>query len=192
VDCRYRDSIFTIHFVFKNIWWDYISASTEINSIIAQIPPWKQHTLHAFLRSFINSNTQEFVFWAWVASVFPLIGLCLYTWYTTKECNDYYPRLFGIATLAIIVCNPYLHHYDAIMAALPAVLWFSNKDQYYFRFSYGLIGVFLFLAYLIQQVSVLYIHKGLSLVSVPLTLCLIVDCFDLISLNSSKPVTQNV
>ncbi len=173
-------------FVFKYTWWNYISASTTINSILAQIQPWKQHTLHAFLRSFLNSNSQGFVFWAWVASVSPLIGLCFYTWYTSKERNDHYPRLFGIATLAIIVCNPYLNHYDAIIAALPAALWFSNKNQYYFRFSHGLIGAFLFLAYLIQQVSVLYVQKGLSLVSVPLTFCLIVDCFDLISLNSSK------
>jgi hypothetical protein len=178
--------------IFKSIWLDYFSISTTIGSIIGQIPSWKHHTLHAFLRSIFESNTIEFVFGVWALSAFPLIVLCFYTWYITKECDYYYPRLFAIATLAIIVCNPYLHHYDVIIAALPTFAWFSNRERYYFRLSYPLIGVSFFLAYLIQQISTLYIQKGFSLVSIPLTLCLLVDCFDLISQNLSKPLHQNI
>ena len=93
--------------------------------------------------------------------------------------------------MTIIVCSPHLHHYDAIIAALPAFTWFSSKDKYYFRFSYTIIGGSLLLAYFLQQISILYIQKGVSLVSLPLSICLLVDCFDLISQIQSKLLAQN-
>ena len=182
---------FLSYFIFKSTWHDYIYYSFTINSIIEQIPPWKHHTLLAFLRSISDLHGQESIFKAWFFSSVPLIALCSYTWYVSRKSNEYLPRLFGIAAITIIVCSPHLHHYDAIIAALYAFTWFSNKDKYYFKFSYPIIGVSLLFAYLMQQISILYIQKGISLVSIPVALCLLVDCFDLISQNLSKPLEQN-
>ena len=171
---------------FKSVWSDYFASMTTLNTIIGETLPWKHHTLHALLRSLLPSSDPQLLLWVWISTVIPLILLCAYAWYSSKDCTEHYPRLFGIAILTTITCNPYFHHYDAILAALPAFTWFSNKHKYHFGFSYGVIGASLVLAYLVQQISVFYVQRGPSLVSIPLALYLVIDCLDLISSNYKR------
>ncbi|MBF0543687.1 MAG: DUF2029 domain-containing protein [Candidatus Riflebacteria bacterium] len=175
-------SLLLLPFCFsKSLWGNYLAATSKIGSLISIIPPWKHHTLHAFIRSILPLNFQEYVFGAWIICIVPLVFLCFYVWYKCKNSESCFPRLFGIATLTIIVCNPYFHHYDAILVTLPAYIWFTNKEQYHRNGLYRIIGLGFLLAFMIQQVSVLYIQDGLSLVSLPLTIALIADSTDLMT-----------
>jgi hypothetical protein len=178
-----------VSFIFFRVTWEhYISLTMNINSIILMIQPWKHHTLRAFLYSLSCLNSHECVFWIWFISCFILFGLCSYVWFSTKNVNIFYPRLFGIAILCIVVCNPYLYHYDAILLSLPVIVLLANKTHYYFSFTYILMGTLLFLTYFFQQISVLYLQRGLSVVSIPLILCLIIDCIDMIYFKLNEPI----
>jgi hypothetical protein len=175
-------SLVLLSLLFGNsIWADYLRITMTLDTIISQVPAWKQHTLYALWHSTLPQYLQQYVWHLWVISTTLLVGLCSYVWYVTKKEDKYYPRLFSLGLLTIIVSTPNLHYYDAILAAFPAVMWFTNSNGHYSKISSIIIGASIFSAYVIQQISVLYLQRGISLVGIPLTIWLIADAYDLLS-----------
>lgn len=169
-------------FFSANLWLSYLDATSKIGDIIYKIPPWKHHTLHACLRSLLNGQ-ESLVFPLWLLFCLTLGCFCLHIWYTTKNIKNILPRLYGVAILTIVVCNPYFHHYDAILLVLPAVVVFSGKIAYGWRCSELSIKLNFLLAFLLQQAGVLYMQGGISLVSLPLSAILLIELADLNKLN---------
>jgi hypothetical protein len=89
------------------------------------------------------------------------------------------PRLFGVTVLMIVTCSPYLHHYDALLLALPGLVWYLDREGYHSARLHRVCGVALLAAYLIQQVSVWVIESGWSLVGPAVAVWLLADLLDL-------------
>ncbi|EKD82681.1 MAG: hypothetical protein ACD_39C01155G0003 [uncultured bacterium] len=173
-------------FFCKSLWWDYFYATMNIGSLINLIPPWKHHTLHAFFRSILLPEHAALVFPLWLLLCVPLTGFCLYLWHAARASYNFLPRLYSIAVLTIVVCNPYFHHYDAILVVLPAVVFFADKTRYFSKTTILAVALSLFFAFITQQISVLYLQSGVSFVGVPLTILLIAELWDLIDLHRSE------
>ena len=162
-----------------DIWTHYLHSMRSLSSIIDKIPVWRQHTVLAFWRSFIHSPS--LLAKLWVASTVPLVAATGWAWLKTDLAPKNLPRLFGVTVLMIVTCSPYLHHYDALLLALPGLVWHLDKDGYRSATLHRVSGGALLAAYLIQQVSVWLVQGGWSLVGPALAVWLVADVLDLVA-----------
>ncbi len=112
------------------LWSDWARTMVSYQAVIADhVPPWKQATLLATLESLSGRTLSDglvFVAWAAVSSAL-LLGAGLAWWRLAGEAHRF-PRLMGVALLAILTANPYAYFYDAVLA-MPAglLLWTASS-----------------------------------------------------------------
>jgi hypothetical protein len=162
-----------------DVWSHYLTSLRSLAGLVDHLPPWRQHTLLAFWRSLGHSPAWP-VRALWAASVAPLAALTGWAWLKTEPTAQNLPRLFGVTVLLIATASPYLHHYDALIVALPALVWYLAPGSYRSSTLRRICGGALATAYLFQQVSVWLIQGGWSLVGPALAVWLWADALDLI------------
>ncbi len=168
-------------FLHPQVWPAYREAMQAVPAVIAAIPPWRHHTVHAFLRSLLEPGHPGLVTPLWLATAIPLVLLTAWAWRVSRPAAGADRlRLWGLAALTAVVASPYLHHYDAIILLLPAVAWSAGAS---FRFSATprLLGALMMLAFLLQVITCRLVQGGLSPVGPVLAICLAVDGADLIA-----------
>jgi hypothetical protein len=108
------------------LWGDWArSVMAYRDFITVGIPPWKQVTLRATYESLSGRIAPDpVVQLLWVSTAGPLFLGAGLAWFRFRGRREHFPRLLGVALLAILVANPYAHFYDALLA-MPAgiVLW---------------------------------------------------------------------
>lgn len=159
-----------------SVWGHYFHSMRSVSSVIDRIPVWKQHTLLAFWHSFVHRPAWLISLWALCAA--PLVAATAWAWVKTVPDARTLPRLFGVAVLMIVTCSPYLHHYDALLLAVPGLVWYLDRQSYHSPTLRSVCGVALLAAYLIQEVSVWLIEAGWSLVGPAVTVWLVADLLD--------------
>lgn len=159
------------------VWGHYFESMRSVSGLIDRIPVWKQHTMLAFWRSFVHAPRVLGILW--LASAIPLAAATGWTWLRSDLSAQNLPRLFGVTVLMIVTCSPYLHHYDALLLALPGLVWYLERDRYRSATLHRLCGAALLAAYLIQYASLWLLDRGWSLVGPALAVWLVAEILDL-------------
>ncbi|MEP6653103.1 MAG: glycosyltransferase family 87 protein, partial [Myxococcales bacterium] len=159
------------------VWRGYLEGMRTVSGIVDQIPTWRQHTIAAFWRSFVHGPRLRTALW--LACALPLAAVTGWAWLKADRKRSALPRLLGITVLLAVTCSPYLHHYDAIIVALPGMVWYLDPGSFRSTILRHVCGAALLAAYLIQQVSLWGMQGGLSLVGPALAVWLVADALDL-------------
>jgi hypothetical protein len=159
------------------VWTGYLDGMRAVSGIIDRVPTWRQHTIAAFWRSFVHAP--RLVTGLWLACALPLTAVTGWAWFKADREPRTLPRLVGITVLLAVTCSPYLHHYDAIIVALPGMVWYLDANSFRSATLRQVCGAALLAAYLIQQVSLWGMQGGLSLVGPVLAVWLVADALDL-------------
>jgi hypothetical protein len=167
------------------VWAHYLTFMRSSSGLIDKIPVWRQHTMRAFWHSFVDAPALLLALW--VASALPLVAATGWAWLETALVAKNLPRLFGVTILLLVTCNPYLHHYDTLILAVPGLVWYLDRDSYSSPLLHRVCGGCLLVAYLVQMVSVWLVQGGWSLVGPPLAVWLLADAFDLARRPAGRP-----
>ncbi|MDT8341794.1 MAG: glycosyltransferase family 87 protein [Longimicrobiales bacterium] len=111
-----------------DLWGDWVITMVNYRTIVTDsgaTQPWRQATLFATLQSlFGRPGSDPWMMGAWLAAGGGLFGATVAVWARHGRAAPTFPRLLGVALLAILVTNPYAYFYDALLAfPAAAALW---------------------------------------------------------------------
>lgn len=114
------------------LWGDWFHTMVGYQALITDAtPPWKQVTLFASLQSLAGrSGSDSWVVFLWVSLSLPLMGATGATWLRWGAREEAFPRLLGLALLAILVTNPYAYFYDAVLLVPSVIVLWTQPLSY--------------------------------------------------------------
>jgi len=122
------------------IWQQFLDASFANDAVVGQYEAFKQITLKGFLGAVLP---QAFSGWVWALCSVGLVLWTGWTW-TRLKTSGRGAHALGLTLLLAVAVNPYASFYDALVLAVPATLWWANRERYprtLFLSIGGLIGL---------------------------------------------------
>lgn len=106
------------------LWKDFLSVSLSNGAILADYDPSRQITLRAFLEWLFGQNELAFALWVIMAASLTLMTAL--AWRVRGPAL----RHLGLALLLAVAVNPYASFYDALVLAVPATVWWAERDDW--------------------------------------------------------------
>lgn len=171
------------------LWGDWArSVMAYRDFITVGIPPWKQVTLRATFESLSGRTAPDpAVQLLWASTAGPLFLGSGLAWFRLHGRRGDFPRLLGVALLAILVANPYAHFYDALLA-MPAAIFLWTQPATFRRPAlrrWALAASGVTYLWMLLQIFVLT-EAGPSLAGLGLAVWLAVELLDLLSVPVSE------
>jgi hypothetical protein len=107
-----------------DLWVDFIRVSLSNVDLRASYEPYKLITLKGFLDVLLGQNPVTLI--AWGASSLALLVVAAWAWQKPGPPA----RDLALVVLLAIAANPYGFFYDALLLALPATLWWSERFKW--------------------------------------------------------------
>jgi hypothetical protein len=103
---------------------DFLNMSGANTDVLATYDPRKLITLKGFLEGLLGRNSLTLVAWA-LAAVASVVAAVL-AWRAPGSPL----RHVGIGLLLAVAANPYASFYDALVLAVPATVWWAERDRW--------------------------------------------------------------
>ncbi|MGH9256651.1 MAG: glycosyltransferase family 87 protein [Vicinamibacterales bacterium] len=126
------------------VWADFVSTSMANTDILANYAPQKLITLRGFLEWMLGKGSLTLTLWAFAAA--GLVVTAALAWRAPGPPL----RHLGIGLLLAVAANPYASFYDALVLAVPATVWWAERDRWT-RGPWLVVGTLLALAWCIEQ-----------------------------------------
>jgi len=106
------------------VWVDFLNMSTANTEVLATYEPRKLITLRGFLEGLSGKGGVTLV--AWELAAIALVAAAVLAW----RAQGSPLRHLGIALLLAVAANPYASFYDALVLAVPATVWWAEREQW--------------------------------------------------------------
>jgi hypothetical protein len=106
------------------LWRDFFSISVGNSFTLAGYDPQKLITLRSFLEGTLGRGTFTLALWAIAAAALVLVAVR--AWRAPGSPLRY----LGVAVLLVVAANPYAFFYDALALAIPATVWWAERDRW--------------------------------------------------------------
>jgi Glycosyltransferase family 87 len=126
------------------LWKDFFGISVGHSLTLAGYQPQKLITLRAFLEGTLGKGDLTLILWAIAAAA--LIVAAVLAWRAPGSPLRY----LGIGVLLAVAANPYAFFYDALVLAIPATVWWAERDRWA-RKPWLVVGVLLALTWCSEQ-----------------------------------------
>jgi glycosyl transferase family 87 len=126
------------------LWADFLGVSVGQSFALAGYETQKLITLRGFLEGTIGQGDLPLILWA-IAAI-ALVITAVLAWRAPGPPL----RHLGIAVLLIISANPYAFFYDALVLAVPATVWWAERDRWA-RTPWLIVGALLALMWCWEQ-----------------------------------------
>jgi hypothetical protein len=164
-----------------DVWVDYFRSYRSLaTAVSAEIPMWKQQTIYGFWRTALVIPQSPRLMALWAFSTLPLLAMTVAVWAKVTPDARHLPRLFGIAVLATVCCNAYLFVYDALLLALPGMIWHVRRADYRSAACHRAAGVALLAIYLCQHVGTWFVQGACPLAGPAAGVWLVAEAWDLL------------
>jgi hypothetical protein len=126
------------------LWGDFIGVSVGDSFALVGYDVQKQITLRGFLEGTLGRSDLTLILWAIAAAT--LVVAAVLAWRAPGSPL----RHLGIGVLLAVSANPYAFFYDALTLAIPATVWWAERDRWA-RKPWLIVGVLLTLAWCSEQ-----------------------------------------
>ena len=126
------------------LWADFLGVSVGHAFALAGYDVQKQITLRSFLEGTLGTGDVALVVWA-VAAI-ALVVAAVLAWHAPGPPL----RWLGIGVLLAVSANPYAFFYDALTLAVPATVWWAERDRWK-RKPWLVVGALLALTWCSEQ-----------------------------------------
>jgi hypothetical protein len=126
------------------LWADFVGVSIGHAFALAGYDVQKQITLRSFLEGTLGKGDVTLVVWA-IAAI-ALVVAAVLAWRAPGPPL----RWLGIGVLLAIAANPYAFFYDALTLAVPATVWWAERDRWK-RQPWLIVGALLALTWCSEQ-----------------------------------------
>jgi glycosyl transferase family 87 len=126
------------------LWADFLGNSVGPSFRLEGQDPWDQITLRAFLEGTMGRGDLTLVLWTVAATA--LVIAAVLAWRTPGPPL----RHLGIGVLLGVSVNPYAFFYDALVLAIPATVWWAERDRWN-RTPWLIVGALLALMWCWEQ-----------------------------------------
>jgi glycosyl transferase family 87 len=106
------------------LWKDFFGISVGHSFTLAGYEPQKLITLRGFLEGILGKGDLTLILWAISAAA--LVVTAVVAWRAAGTPL----RHLGIAVLLVVSANPYAFFYDALVLAVPATVWWAERDSW--------------------------------------------------------------
>lgn len=106
------------------LWKDFFAAAKVSMEMQGHYDPYTIITLRGFLEAVLPSTRLAYLVWAGEAAL--MLASAVSIWRRSLPPLEH----LGAAVLLVIAANPYAHFYDALLLALPAVVWWTGRDEW--------------------------------------------------------------
>jgi hypothetical protein len=106
------------------VWADFLSVSMANADIFANYESQKLITVRGFLEGMLGKNGLTPILWACAAA--GLIVAAVLAWRAPGPPL----RHLGVGLLLAVAANPYAQFYDALVLAVPATVWWAERDRW--------------------------------------------------------------
>lgn len=158
-------------------WGAWTAQAGSAASVIARAPAWKQITLLGAGLSLLPPSTATA---AWAVTVIPLAALAVLASWRAGAISGNRPRILGLAVLVSTSCAPYGFHYDALLLALPGLVWHFQPSSFRTRHAHPWCGLAILVTYVVQHLGGWVLQRGVPLTGVAVAAWLVVDALDLL------------
>lgn len=134
------------------LWDDFVRSVFRAEEIREGYAAAKQVTLLGFLDGTVVPTDWAIAVWAVLA--LGLTAVAVRVWVSGVP----FVRKAGSAVLLVIAANPYLSFYDALLLAVPGLVWWGTSGSYRSRRVWGVIGGCLAVVWFDQHVSLSYLQ----------------------------------
>jgi hypothetical protein len=144
---------------------------------------WKQLTLYAFWRSVSGSpdSLTPALGVAWVASVALVVTATAVAWWRLGDSEAALPRIFSLAVLLAVSANLYVYFYDGLLLLVPGIVWHVRRADYASRGRHRLIGICIFLVFVIGYARIFLAPYGVSWAGMLIAIWLLCEAADLLA-----------
>jgi hypothetical protein len=126
------------------LWADFFGVSVGRSFALIGYDAQKQITLRGFLEGTLGKGDLTLILWAIAAAT--LVMAAVLAWRAPGSPLRY----LGIGVLLAVSANPYAFFYDALALAIPATVWWAERDHWR-RKPWLIVGVLLALAWCSEQ-----------------------------------------
>ena len=126
------------------LWTDFFGISVGHSFTLAGYEPQKQITLRGFLEGTLGKGDLTLTLWAIAAAA--LVVVAVLAWRAPGSPLRY----LGIGVLLAVSANPYAFFYDALVLAIPATVWWAERDRWA-RKPWLIVGALLALMWCSEQ-----------------------------------------
>ena len=106
------------------LWKDFFGISVGHSFTLAGYEPQKLITLRGFLEGTLGKGDLTLTLWA-IAAAALVVGAVL-AWRAPGTPLRY----AGVGVLLVVSANPYAFFYDALVLAIPATVWWAERDRW--------------------------------------------------------------
>ncbi len=106
------------------VWVDFLKVSTANTDVLATYDPRKLITLRGFLEGLLGKSSLTLI--AWELAAVALVVAAVLAWRAPGSPL----RHLGIGLLLAVAANPYASFYDALVLAVPATVWWAERDRW--------------------------------------------------------------
>jgi alpha-1,2-mannosyltransferase len=106
------------------LWKDFFGISVGHSLALAGYEPQKLITLRGFLEGTLGKGDLTLTLWAIAAAA--LVVAAVLAWRAPGSPL----RHLGIGVLVAVAANPYAFFYDAVVLAIPATVWWAERDRW--------------------------------------------------------------
>jgi len=106
------------------LWADFLGPTTAHAFVLADVDAQKLITFRAFLEGLLGKGDLALILWAIAAA--GLTVAAVLAWRAPGPPL----RHLGIGLLLAVAANPYAFFYDALVLAIPATVWFAERDRW--------------------------------------------------------------
>ena len=126
------------------LWTDFLSVSVGNAFELARYDPQKQITLRGFLEGTLGKGDVTLAIWG-IATIGLIVSAVL-AWRAPGPPL----RHLGIGLLLAVAANPYAFFYDALVLAVPATVWWAERDRWA-RAPWLVVGALIAVAWCSEQ-----------------------------------------
>jgi hypothetical protein len=162
-----------------NTWRAWLGQTGSAASVVlAGSPAWKQITIRSFWAACLGTEHG----WAtalWIATAAPAAALASCAAWKSGQSPDRLPRVLGLGVLVALTCGPYAFHYDGLLLAVPALVWYFRFDSYQASWVRAGIGVMILATYVLQLLGAWFLQDRWPLTGLPITAWIVFEALDL-------------
>ena len=126
------------------LWADFLGVSVGHSFTLQDYEPQKHIMLRGFLEGTLGRGDLTFVLWVFAVAV--LVVTAVLAWRTPGSPL----RHLGLGVLLAVSANPYAFFYDALVLAVPATVWWAERDRWA-RTPWLIVGALLALTWCSEQ-----------------------------------------
>lgn len=126
------------------LWVDFLASSASNEALIVDYEAYKLITLKGFLTGAFGRAT--WVTGLWGISCLGLLAATVLAWRQPLRPV----RQLGLVLLLLVATNPYVSFYDALVLAIPASVWWSDRARWT-PWAWWLVGALILVAWTWEQ-----------------------------------------